>query len=172
MATIDERELAETALTRLRADEEVESDEWPPVARRFERARERVGLTLDGIAALLGIAKSEYWDIEFHDDEAFLCFSVVELRKIATILGEPLEALLFGSDFDAPTTRISFAAIAERLRALAATEGLTIEELGHRVGWELEPVMSDPQALGEFNLIGLSDVCHAIGVDWVTALLD
>jgi hypothetical protein len=31
---------------------------------------------------------------------------------------------------------------------------------------------ADPESLGDFNLIGLSDVCHAIGVDWVTALLD
>ena len=115
MAMIDERELAEAALARLRADQDVEPDEWPPTARRFEEARERLGLTMEGVAARLGIATSEYRDIEFHNDEAFSCFSVVQLRQIATILAAPLEALLFGSDFVSPTTRISPASIVERL---------------------------------------------------------
>ena len=172
MATIDDRALAEAALARLRAEQDVEPDAWPPVARRFQQARERLGLSLEDVANRLGIATSEYWDIEFHDDEAFSCFSVAELRQIATMLATPLETLLFGSDFERPTTRISPAEIAERLRALAASEGLTIEALGDRVGWELEPVMADPESLWEFNLLGLSDVCHAIGVDWVAALLE
>ena len=172
MATTDDRALAESALARLRADQDVEPDEWPPVAGRFRQARERLGLGLGDVAARLGIATSEYWDIEFHRDEAFSCFSVVELRQAATILATPLETLLFGSDFERPTTRVTPATIAERLRALAASEGLTIEELGDRVGWELDPVMADPQSLWDLNLIGLSDVCHAIGVDWVAALLE
>src|SRR5215470_11446748 len=113
MSTND-RELVEAALARLRADQDVE--EWPPVARRFEQARERLGLTLDDVADRLGVANTEYWDIEFHHDEAFSCFSVVELRRIATILDTPLEILLFGSDFERPTDRISPTAIAERLR--------------------------------------------------------
>src|SRR4030095_16468919 len=136
MTTIDERARAEAALTKVRADQETESDEWPAAAPRFQRARERLGLTLDGVAALLGVETREYWDIEFHNDEAFDCFSVVQLRQIATILGEPLEALLFGAGFVRTTTRISPAAIAERLRALAASEELTIEELSDRVGWD------------------------------------
>src|SRR5262245_14828986 len=102
MATIDERELAEAALAKVRAQQETESDEWPAAARRFEQARERLGLTLDGLAARLGVVTHSYWDIEFHNDEAFDCFSIVELRKIATVLGEPLEALLFGSHYVAP----------------------------------------------------------------------
>jgi hypothetical protein len=53
MTTIDDRAFAEAALTRVRAEQEVESDEWPAVAPRFQRARERLGLTLDGVAAAL-----------------------------------------------------------------------------------------------------------------------
>ena len=166
MSTND-RELVEAALARLRANEE---PQWPPIARRFQQARERLDLSLADVAGQLGVVTSEYWDIEFHHDEAFSCFSIVELRKIATILATPLETLLFGSDFGKPTERISPAVVVERLHALAASEGLTIEQLGDRIGWELESVMADPEALWELNLYGLSDVCHAIGVDWVAVL--
>jgi hypothetical protein len=53
---------------------------------------------------------------------------------------------------------------------VAVSEGLTIDELGDRVGWDLTPIMADPEAVDQLNLSGLSDVCTAIGLDWVSAL--
>ena len=170
MAVTDERARAEAALAALRADRDVEPDEWPQVAQRVREARERLGLSEADVAARLGMQPSEYWDIEFHNDEAFECFSVEQLRQLATILDAPLEALLFGTQFERPPTWTSSATIAERLQAVAASEGLTIDDLGDRVGWDLGPLMANPEALDEFNLVGLSDVCLAIGVDWVSAL--
>src|SRR5438093_1611222 len=84
-------------------------DEWPPVARRVREARERLGLGEADIAARLGIEVSEYWDIEFHDDEAFTCFSVAQLGRLAVILEAALDVLLFGNPAEGPTTPTSFA---------------------------------------------------------------
>jgi DNA-binding XRE family transcriptional regulator len=166
----NEREIVEAALAAWRADDGVGPAAWPPVAARFREARERSNLTQAEVADRLGIQVSEYWDIEFHDDETFLCFSLAELRLLATILKTPLEVLLFGSDFKGSTSGTSPSMIAERLRAVAVSEGLTIDELGDRVGWDLTPIMADPEAVDQLNLSGLSDVCAAIGLDWVSAL--
>lgn len=133
-------------------------------------ARQRTGLSEAELAARLGMKPSEYWDIEFHDDEAFSVFSVSELDHLSVILGVSLHELLFGAAVDQVTNRISYEAIVERLTARMAREELTVEELSDRVGWELAPALSDPTALGQFNVAGLRDVCQAVGEDWVSAL--
>ena len=165
-----DREIIEAALAAWRANDGAGPSDWPAVAERFREARERLGLTQADVAEQLGIQVSSYWDIEFHDDEAFDCFSLAELRQIATILKTPLEVLLFGNGFNGSTSGTSPSMIAERLRVLAGSEGLTIDELGDRLGWDLTPIMADPEAIDQFNLAGLSDLCAAIGVDWVSAI--
>ena len=167
--TTDERHLVEAALALLSSTEASEIV-WPPVARRIREARQRLGLTESAVATRLEIEDSEYWDVEFHDDEAFTSFSVEQLTRLAGILGVPLHALLFGAEATASGERASFASITKRLQALAANEGLSIDELSERVGWELEEILATPESLGELNVAGLRDVCMAVGVDWATAL--
>lgn len=168
---MSDREIIEAALAFGRGDHIVGPVEWPPVATRFREARERSNLTQAEVAKHLGYSRaSEYRDIELFDEEAFDCFSLAELRQLAAIFNTPLETLLFGSDFKGATSGTTPTMIVERLRATAAREGITIDELGDRVGWDLTPIMADPQAIDQFNLSGLSDICAPIGLDWVTAL--
>ncbi|HEX7077178.1 MAG TPA: hypothetical protein VF363_02020, partial [Candidatus Eisenbacteria bacterium] len=137
---------------------------------RIREARERLGLSRSFVAASLGLQDSLYWDVEFHDDEVFTNFSIGSLARLASILQTPLCALLFGLRSEAPAARTSFASVAQRLKALTETEGLSTGELEERVGWELEGVFADPEALSTFTVAGLRDLCDAVGVDWVTAL--
>ena len=167
--TNDERRLVEAAMDLLNSTDANEIV-WPPVARRVREARERLGMTESDVAARLDIQDSEYWDVEFHDDEAFTSFSVEQLGRLADILGVSLRALFFGADSSPSGERTTFALITQRLRALATKEGLTIDELSERVGWELEEILAAPESLGELNVAGLRDVCMAVGVDWTTAL--
>lgn len=167
--TNDERRLVEAAMDLLNSTDANEIV-WPPVASRVREARERLGMTPSDMAARLDIKDSEYWDIEFHDDEAFTSFSVEQLARLTDILGVSLRALFFGADSNPSGERTSFALITQRLQALAAKEGLSIDELSERVGWELEEILATPESLGELNVAGLRDVCMAVGVDWTTAL--
>lgn len=166
---MDERPLAEAAFDGL-DDVEGPADLWPSVASRIRGARERVGLQETDVAERLGISHSEYWDIEFHDDEAFTSFSVTHLVRLAEILEEPLLALLFGPEYRAPGSQTSYATIARRLSDLAASRQQTVDELSEQVGWELAPSLANPELFGELSLAGLHDVCRAIDVDWTTAL--
>ena len=122
------------------------------------------------LAARLGITPSEYWDVELHDDEVFTGMSVAELGQIAEILGMSLHVILFGPTAEMPTIRTPFSEITGRLAALVAKEGLTVEQLGERIGWDLAQLLENPESLGDFNIVGLRDVCRAVGVDWVTTL--
>ena len=166
----DERELAESALAQ--RDAQVDSDkvQWPPVARRAREARERLGLSEADVAARLGIRPSEYWDIERYDSEAFDVFDVELLTRLSSVLGMSLDALLFGSNDAHPISRTPYRVVVERLLAAAAREGLTIEQLSDRVGWDLTAASADHAALGQLPVSGLRDVCRAAGVDWVTVL--
>ena len=167
---IDERSQAEVALARLDARATQAESEWPPIARRIREARERLGLTEAEIADKLGLPASEYWDVEMHDDEAFTNFAVGHLGQLAVLLGLTVQEMLFGSIAREHPAPVSFAQIAELLAALASAEGITMDALSERIGWELRPVLRNPLALGDFTVVGLRDVCGAIGVDWVSAL--
>jgi len=160
---------AEAALSRYAAGESADG-EWPSVAQRVRQARERCGLTFESIAEQLGIHPSEYWDLEIHDDEAFTCMSVDELAQISSILGISVDEMLFDERDAPPGVQTPFEVVAARLVDVARQQGLTIAELGDRVGWELADAIANPASLGALNVAGLRDVCEAVGVEWRTAL--
>jgi len=167
---MDERELVDMALAQVTTGAGSEPAQWPPVARRIKEARERAGLSESEIAARLGMTPSEYWDIELHDDEAFSVFAIADLAQLAEVLGLTVDHMLFGASVEYSPSRTPYGVIAERLAAVIASEGVTVDNLSDRVGWDLAPVLRDPEALGQFNVVGLRDLCRAIGVDWVSAL--
>ena len=166
---MNERDLADTALASLNSDHPSDA-RWPPVAQRVRAARERLGISQSELAARLGLRPSEYWDIEFHDDEAFTAFTLSDLEALSNILHVPLHELLFGAKTDPRQPRVSYEDVAARLWALVSREKLTIDELSERAGWELAPLLDDPTALGQFNVSGLRDVCELAGVDWFLVL--
>src|SRR5262245_17575025 len=92
----DERGQAEAAFDALSLPRSVNEPRWPPVARRIREAREQLGLSKSVVAARLGLAPSEYQDVEFHDDEAFTNLSIKHLRALGQVLRLPLPEMLFG----------------------------------------------------------------------------
>jgi transcriptional regulator with XRE-family HTH domain len=166
----DERAQAEKAFAALSAPRSVSEPQWPPVARRIREARDRTGLSESLVADKLGMTLTEYRDVEFHDDEVFVSFSLKHLRALGEVLGLPLHQMLLGPDAEPVGPPTSSDEIARRISALAASQQVSIEELSDSVGWDLEPILHDPASLAELNLDGLHDICAAIGVDWVSAL--
>jgi len=165
----EERDLAERALAAADRDDG-EEPEFPPVARRFERAREALGLSQADVAERWQQPTSMYWDLEFHDSEAFDVISVGDLSRLAGILQVSVFYLLFGEDPSPSLVPVSYSEIVRRIDETMAAKGLSIDEMGDAVGVELRDYMHDPDRLSELPIFELRWICQAVGVKWVEAL--
>jgi transcriptional regulator with XRE-family HTH domain len=168
MASSDERALADKGLARL--GESPPFSMLPPVAKRIRDARLRLGLTEAQVADRWGVEPSEYWDLELYDSELFSCVDFGKLPALAAALEIPVMVLLFGSPELEPP-EVTYAEVAERLRRRMADESLGVDAFSDTVGWELRGVLDDPASLAAFNVSGVYDVCHAVGLDWAGLLV-
>jgi len=164
-----DRALAERALASAERDDQVEPV-FPPVARRFLCAREASRLTREDVAARWGQPPSMYWDLEFHDDEAFEVISVQDLTTLAAILRVSVMHLLFGDEPSPPLPLTSYPEVVRRLRARMDAESMSVDEMSELAGWELSEFLDDPGKLATLPIYGLRGVCKAVGVDWATTL--
>jgi len=164
-----ERAMAEQALSDYERDDTVEPV-FPPVAQRIRRAREGLALTQDDVARQWGEQTSMYWDLELFDAEAFTVISVRQLQRLASVLGTPVNALLFGEDPASPEPDVTYADVIAGLQMRLSGDDVDVEQLGNSVGWDLGNVFADPGTLGDMPIDGLRSVCRAVSVDWVTVL--
>ena len=169
MRPTSDRELVERALSTYEADDGREAV-FPPVARRFIDAREALGLSREEVALRWGQPVSMYWDLEFHDDEAFTVISVRDLVMLAGILRTPLIQLLFGADASTASAAVPYAEVALLLRARIEDAAISANELSEQAGWEVAEYLDAPDELAELPICGFRSVCRLAGVDWVAAL--
>jgi hypothetical protein len=169
MGPTSERDLVERALSVYDADDGREAA-FPPVARRFFEAREVLRLSREDVAARWGQPVSMYWDLEFHDDEAFTVISVRDLVMLAGILRTPLIRLLFGAAPLPALPAVPYAEIARRIHARIEDEGISADELSEQAGWEVAEYLEAPDKLVELPICGFRSVCRVAGVDWTAAL--
>ena len=165
-----ERTRAERALELRAADEGSDGVRWPSVARRIAEARSRAGLSEREVAQRLDVTIDSYWDLEHHDDEAFTAISLARLTALGGVLGVEPRELLLGPDAKRIDRTITFSRIAARLAEQIRHGRGTAKQLSDRIGWDIEAVLIDPQALQEFNVEALYTICTALGLDWVAAL--
>ena len=164
----EERDLAERALAAV--DRDGEDPQFPPVAKRFARAREALGLSQADVAERWHQPLSMYWDLEFHDSEAFDVIAVRDLRRLAEILRVSVFSLLFGEEPSSPVLPVSYTEIVGRLVETMDAQRVSIDEMSDRVGVELGEYLHDPGRLGELPIYELRWICQPVGVDWVAAL--
>jgi hypothetical protein len=145
--------------------------ERPSVARRIADARHRTGLTEKQLAERLGISLPAYCDLESYDDEAFTCLSLGQLRDLGVALGVPARQLLAPDGAGMSLLSFPMAALLDRVRVEIAQSGLTVEEFGERVGWDIASALAHPEsAWTDWCVDGLQDICSAVGVDWLSVL--
>ncbi len=166
----EEREMAERALAAADQDDS-EEVEFPPVAQRFTRAREAIGLSQAEVAERWHQPVSMYWDLEFHDSEAFDVISIDDLVRLASILQVSAMYLLFGEEPSSPLVPVPYTEIVRRLREKMETDELSIDGMEDLVGVEIREYLQEPARLGELPIFLLRGICQVVGVDWVATLI-
>lgn len=78
--------------------------------------------------------------------------------------------LLFGTGPEGPIASVSYADVVLRVREEAERRQIGLDAFGDEVGWALEPLANDPNAVGGLNLVGFYEVCRAVGLDWLGVL--
>lgn len=169
MGFIEERDLAERALETADRDDG-DDPEFPPVAQRFEHAREALGLSQADVAEQWHQPVSMYWDLEFHDSEAFDVVSIADLTRLSGILQVSVFYLLFGGEPASPVPIVSHAEVVRRLRQKMEDNRISIDEMSDTVGMELREYLIDSDRLAELPVAALRWICRAVDVDWVTVL--
>lgn len=145
--------------------------DWPPVAERFRKARERSGLTFQQIGELMDAEPSVFWDLEWYDDEVFTVPSVSDVTRLAKLLDVGVHDWLFGfSPEDIPGPRLSLDDVAAGIADVLNGGRVTREELEERLDLDVEVIVDEPSSLGDLRIYEFREVCRAAGVDWVRAL--
>jgi transcriptional regulator with XRE-family HTH domain len=136
---------------------------------RLRGARERLGLTPEEVASKMGLSAPWYYDLEAYPDEVSSTMSLAHLKILGQTLGlEPVTILV--GDTTSPTARGGFRDVVNGLERRMKSEGLDADTLGERLGWDIRGVLADPEALWEFNVVGLRDLCQGVGIDWLAVL--
>jgi transcriptional regulator with XRE-family HTH domain len=130
-----------------------------------------LGLTDVEVAQRIGMSVSSYRDVEARDEETFTVVSLGSLARLGQELKLSPSTLLFGGREPQEGERnVTLDEVSRRLRDRLAASDLSVHDFGERIGWDVDKVLSDPEALWDFNLVGLRDVCRAVGIDWLAVL--
>lgn len=167
-----ERMRAEQALDAVESKDDLRSLEWPSVAGRIRNARSKAGFNESEIARRLGASVDSYCDLETYDDEAFTVSTLRNLVTLGRILSVEPKLLLFGAEADRIDRTVTFGDIAQHLAQRMADRGLTVEQLGSEIGFDVERLLVSPEALWDYTVEGLYAICKSLELDWVAVLPD
>lgn len=142
----------------------------PP--ERIRAARERAGLELSDMADQLGLPFAHYCDLEDFEDEAWTTISIATLQKLARILRLTPLTILEGEKVIQPSRRLSFADFSAAVAASVREAGGDAEAWGDNAGWDVGPILEDPEEVWNLDADGLRDIAEAAGVDWRSVLPD
>jgi hypothetical protein len=78
------------------------------------------------------------------------------------------DARSFPDDLERVVT--PYSEVVARLRARMVEEAISEDELGDRVGWELDSLLDNPSSFADLPIFGLRWICREVGVDWATTL--
>ena len=136
---------------------------------RFREARERLGLETFDLAFECGISDEEVYDIENYEGDLTRCYSPMDLQKFCRALRiRPVE--LFADTVTEPP--ISAEEFIRLIYAECHSRGITLEQFGDVVGWELSGgIEPQEKLLGAISIDGLQWFCQELRVDWLRVLL-
>lgn len=146
-------------------------NETPPYAARLRTAREQTGRSIDEMAALLGVTREAYWDLESYDDEVLTCLSIAQVAGLCRTLGLAPRAVFAEESRDEPGA-ITLEVLGLKIQAHLQAEQMDLSAFEARVGWDVATWLERPQEFftARYPVEALRDICQAIGVNWVAAL--
>jgi len=138
-----------------------------PFGERLKQTREKNGKTPHEVAKLAGLSSPTYYDLENCAGDLTMTISLLELSRIASVLGVPSRG--FFSDHNS-THFISAQELSDRIKTYLASSKETITEFEDKVGFVIEPALSNPSEVLNWNVDCLRSVCLKLGIDWLSAL--
>jgi transcriptional regulator with XRE-family HTH domain len=141
----------------------------PNYAERIREARERIGLSLDQLAARMGQSPSSQWDLEADPNEVLMCISLGWLAGLCEVLQLRPRDLLSDGPVPAGAT-LALPELMARIRAYIGSHEMGLEAFEELAGWEVGMALDDPEHARDWNPDGLWDICQLIGVEWLLAL--
>lgn len=141
------------------------------IREKTKKRRIELGLTDSDISSRVGLTRSEYSDIELHEDEICTVTDLCRVKKICEVLGFDLldlleqkcafceEGMSFAEEFSLPRNEL----IANRRREM----GISMEALGERVGFyeaEIERLEKNPDHLETWPIDFIKDLATVIDV--------
>lgn len=116
------------------------------------------------IASIAGMSPAEYYDCEENND----LISVVPLRKIRVIcdLLKVSVARLYVERDIAVEDKITFSEVSLKIKEHLSKERIDVDKFSNDVGFEVEPALEDPEAIGEWPVEWLEWICDKVGVEW------
>ena len=167
-----ERLRADRALDNVDSASDRRRLDWPSVASRIRDARAQAGFNESEIARRMGISVDSYCDLENYDDEAFTVTTLRNLVALGRLVDVEPKSLLLGADGDHVEQTVTFRDIAQQLARKRAENGLTVEQMGEGIGFDLEALLASPEFLWDYSVEALYVICKSLGLDWVAALPD
>jgi DNA-binding XRE family transcriptional regulator len=141
------------------------------IAARVRAFRIRAGKSQPEMAQRLGLNMAWYSDLETRDDELASTLTIFKAMELASIFGVSLHELLD----EPPVTGdlIALPELPDRIIAHAKREGISVEQLAERVGWELHEFLGSPvQFAAEFPILFFQSIAAVLGINWLALVPD
>jgi transcriptional regulator with XRE-family HTH domain len=140
-------------------------------ANRIRALRIRAGKSQADMAQRLGLNIAWYADLESRDEELASTLTIFKAMELASLLGVTLHELL-----DEPPLmdeRIALMDLPERILAHAKRQGLSVEQMQERLGWELREFLDTPlSAAAELPIQFFRAVAATLGINWLALVPD
>jgi hypothetical protein len=121
------------------------------------------------LASALGVSKESYFDLESHRSDLFQALPLGKVILLSRLLQIPLSTILLCETPSGSPGRLMDLAVRVTLHCSEA--GLTIEQFGEQVGWDIQRFATAPAtALDDWCVDTLRDVCNGVGCSWIDVL--
>jgi transcriptional regulator with XRE-family HTH domain len=135
-------------------------------AAQIRAFRVRAGKTKLQMVERLGLNAAWYEDLERNDDELASTLTLFQAIDLAAALGVGLGDLVPGSP--APAEAIPLMELPDLIRARMSRDGLSIEQLEDKIGWELKQFLDSPlQGATELPIVFLQAIAAHLGINWL-----